>query len=75
MADSHTDLTTGCHDLIYEFNTPYGFVPAPAVGVVFCTLFGVLAGIHTVQTIIYRRTWWTLLFVAGCLGRFGIHVR
>ncbi|PYH86762.1 RTA1-domain-containing protein [Aspergillus uvarum CBS 121591] len=67
MADSVTDLTTGCHALIDGYGTPYGYLPAFAPGVVFCTLFGLLAGVHVIQIVTYRRFWWTITFVVGCL--------
>ncbi|PVG04551.1 RTA1 like protein [Serendipita vermifera] len=52
----------------HEGISPYGYIPTEAVCIVFVTLFGLSAFLHTVQAIKWR-TWWMLPTMAlGCMG-------
>ncbi|KAL4873467.1 hypothetical protein BDV12DRAFT_208480 [Aspergillus spectabilis] len=59
-------LRTGCGAYIEGFETPYGYAPSLAAGVVFLVLFSITMIGQTVQ-MIWKRTWWCSVFAIGSL--------
>ncbi|KAL4885092.1 RTA1 like protein-domain-containing protein [Aspergillus karnatakaensis] len=59
-------LRIGCASYIDGLETPYGYRPSLAAGIVFLVLFGLTMIGQTVQ-MIWKRTWWCAVFAIGSL--------
>ncbi|KAJ0424179.1 RTA1 like protein-domain-containing protein [Aspergillus carlsbadensis] len=59
-------IRSGCHAPIEGFNSPYGYNPSIAAGVVFLVLFALTMIGHIAQ-MVWKRTWWMAVFWIGSL--------
>ncbi|KAL5338729.1 RTA1 like protein-domain-containing protein [Aspergillus crustosus] len=59
-------LRAGCGAYIEGLDTPYGYAPSLAAGVVFLVLFSLTMIGQTIQ-MIWKRTWWSAVFAIGSL--------
>ncbi|EED12066.1 conserved hypothetical protein [Talaromyces stipitatus ATCC 10500] len=65
-------IQQNCHALIPGLTTAYGYTPSQAAGIAFVTLFGLSMCLHTTQ-MAWKRNWWCLVFVLGCLNLYSDH--
>jgi hypothetical protein len=74
MSGNQTEIQALIQDGCYPFDislygqTPYGYVPSTAAGIVFCALFGLSMTIHIFLTA-WSRLWWTSVFAIGALSK------
>ncbi|KAF5573407.1 RSB1-integral membrane transporter [Fusarium pseudocircinatum] len=59
-------LRSGCHSLIEEIDTSYGYVPTLGAGIAFCALFGLSLFGHFVQ-FVRKRQWTSFAFAVGAM--------
>lgn len=67
MREAKLQLKMGCPALVDGVVPSYGYQPTLAIGIAITSLFTLLLSLHLVETV-WKRTWWTFVFVVGCLG-------
>ncbi|KAL4786159.1 RTA1 like protein-domain-containing protein [Aspergillus varians] len=59
-------MQSGCYAYVEGYDTPYGYQPSLAAGIVFLVLFSLTMVGQMVQ-MIWKRTWWCSVFLIGSL--------